>query len=74
MKYLLLIYQNEKEWAAHTEAEVQKMYAEYGQRLLNALDAGSSLLRIGPGNLHILMILSMVLGTIVAFIAYGRLC
>jgi len=31
MKYLLLIYQNEKEWAAHTEAEVQKMYAEYGQ-------------------------------------------
>jgi hypothetical protein len=31
MKYLLMIYQNEKEWAAHTEAEVQKMYGEYGQ-------------------------------------------
>src|ERR1700730_18914788 len=31
MKYLLLIYHNEKEWAAHTEAEVQKVYEEYGQ-------------------------------------------
>ncbi len=31
MKYLLLIYQNEKEWAAHSEAEVQKIYAEYGK-------------------------------------------
>ena len=31
MKYLLLIYQNEKQWAAHSEAEVQKIYQEYGQ-------------------------------------------
>ena len=31
MKYLLMIYQNEKEWAAHTETEVQKIYQEYGQ-------------------------------------------
>jgi len=31
MKYLLLIYQNEKQWAAHSEAEVQKIYQEYGE-------------------------------------------
>jgi len=31
MKYLLLIYQNEKQWTAHSEAEVQKIYQEYGQ-------------------------------------------
>ena len=31
MKYLLLIYLNEKQWAAHSEAEVQKIYSEYGQ-------------------------------------------
>jgi len=31
MKYLLLIYQDEKQWATLTEAERQKIYAEYGQ-------------------------------------------
>ena len=31
MKYLLLIYQNEKQWAAHTEAETLKIYQEYGE-------------------------------------------
>ena len=31
MKYLLLIYQNEKEWAAHSQTEVEKIYQEYGQ-------------------------------------------
>src|SRR5438034_10551696 len=31
MKYLLLIYQDEKQWAALTEADRQKIYAEYGQ-------------------------------------------
>jgi len=49
MKYLLLIYQNEKEWAAHTEAEVQKMYAEYGQ-LRQALTASGQF--IGGSQLH----------------------
>ncbi|HXM35159.1 MAG TPA: YciI family protein [Pyrinomonadaceae bacterium] len=31
MKYLLLIYQEEKQWAGMSEAERQQMYAEYGQ-------------------------------------------
>jgi hypothetical protein len=31
MKYLMLIYQNEKEWAAHSEGEVQQIYQEYGK-------------------------------------------
>jgi hypothetical protein len=31
MKYLLLIYQSEKEWAGHTEAQRQQIYSEYGQ-------------------------------------------
>jgi len=31
MKYLLLIYQEEKQWAGLSEAERQKIYAEYGQ-------------------------------------------
>src|SRR5260370_18034429 len=49
MKYLLLIYQNEKEWAAHTEAETQKIYAEYGQ-LSQALTASGQF--IGGSQLH----------------------
>jgi len=31
MKYLLLIYHNEQSWDGITEAERQKIYAEYGQ-------------------------------------------
>jgi hypothetical protein len=31
MKYLLLIYLNEKQWAAHSETETQQIYSEYGQ-------------------------------------------
>ena len=31
MKYLLLIYQEEKQWAGLSEAERQKIYSEYGQ-------------------------------------------
>jgi hypothetical protein len=49
MKYLLLIYQNEKEWAAHTEAEVQKIYQEYGQ-LRQELTASGNF--IGGSQLH----------------------
>jgi len=29
MKYMLLIYHNEQEWAAHTEPERQEIYGEY---------------------------------------------
>ena len=38
MKYLLLIYQEEKQWAARGEAEVQTIYAEYG-KLMQELTA-----------------------------------
>src|SRR5262249_61691935 len=31
MKYLMLIYQDEKQFAALTEPERQKLYSEYGQ-------------------------------------------
>jgi len=31
MKYLLMIYQDEKQWAGLSESERQKIYAEYGQ-------------------------------------------
>src|SRR5260370_39318382 len=59
MKYLLLIYQNEKEWAAHTEAETQKMYAEYGQ-LSQALTASGQF--IGGSQLHPIATASSVPG------------
>lgn len=49
MKYLLLIYQNEKQWAAHSDAEVQQIYQEYGQ-LRQALTAGGQF--IGGSQLH----------------------
>ena len=29
MKYLLLIYEGEAQWAAHSEPEVQTIYSEY---------------------------------------------
>jgi hypothetical protein len=31
LKYLLLIYQEERQWAAHSETERQKIYTEYRQ-------------------------------------------
>jgi hypothetical protein len=49
MKYLLLIYQNEKQWTAHSEAEVQKIYQEYGQ-LRQELTASGNF--IGGSQLH----------------------
>ena len=49
MKYLMLIYQNEKQWAAHTEAETQKIYAEYG-KVRQELTASGQF--IGGSQLH----------------------
>jgi hypothetical protein len=49
MKYLLLIYDNEKQWAAHSEAEVEKIYAEYRQ-LRQELTANGQFL--GGSQLH----------------------
>ena len=49
MKYLLLIYQNEKQWAAHTQDEVQKIYSEYG-KLRQELTASGQWL--GGSQLH----------------------
>ena len=49
MKYLMLIYQNEKQWAAHTEAETQKIYQEYGQLRQELLASGNFL---GGSQLH----------------------
>lgn len=49
MKYLLLIYQNEKQWAGHTEADAQKIYQEYGQ-LRQELTASGNF--IGGSQLH----------------------
>ena len=31
MKYLCLIYEDEKNWARYTDAERQKLFGEYGQ-------------------------------------------
>jgi hypothetical protein len=49
MKYLMLIYQNEKEWAAHSEGEVQQIYQEYG-KLRQELTASGQFL--GGSQLH----------------------
>ena len=49
MKYLLLIYQNEKQWVGHSEGEVQKIYQEYGQ-LRQELTASGNF--IGGSQLH----------------------
>ena len=49
MKYLMLIYQNEKQWTAHTEAETQKIYQEYGA-LRQELTASGNF--VGGSQLH----------------------
>ncbi len=49
MKYLLLIYQDEKQWATLTEAERQKMYAEYGQLRQELVTSGQF---VGGSQLH----------------------
>ena len=43
MKYLLLIYDNEQEWGALSDAEKQKIYMEYG-KLREELVANSQFL------------------------------
>jgi hypothetical protein len=57
MKYLMLIYQNEKEWSAHTEAEVQQIYQEYG-KLRQELTASGQF--IGGSQLHPIITASSV--------------
>ncbi len=49
MKYLLLIYQDEKQWATLTEAERQKIYAEYGQLRQELVTSGQF---VGGSQLH----------------------
>ena len=49
MKYLMLIYQNEKQWAAHSEDEIQKIYAEYGQLRQQLVASGNF---VGGSQLH----------------------
>ena len=49
MKYLLLIYQDEKQWAAHSEAELQRIYQEYGE-LRQKLSASGNF--VGGSQLH----------------------
>lgn len=49
MKYLLLIYQDEKQWAAHSEPEVQKIYSEYRQLRTELTTSGQFL---GGSQLH----------------------
>ena len=49
MKYLLLIYHNEKQWAGLSDTELQKIYAEYGQ-LRQELTASGEFL--GGSQLH----------------------
>ena len=49
MKYLLLIYQNEKQWVAHTEDDRQKIYAEYRQLMQELTTSGQF---IGGSQLH----------------------
>jgi hypothetical protein len=43
MKYLLLIYQEEKQWTAHSEADVQKIYGEYRQLMQELTTKGQFL-------------------------------
>ncbi len=40
MKYLLLIYHEENQWAGLSEAERQKMYVEYGQLIQELTTSG----------------------------------
>ena len=49
MKYLLLIYQDEKSWAGLSEAERQKIYAEYGQLRQELVTSGQF---VGGSQLH----------------------
>jgi hypothetical protein len=49
MKYLLLIYHDEKQWAGHSEAEVQQIYSEYGQLRQELTTSGQFL---GGSQLH----------------------
>jgi|SRR5712692_6706522 len=49
MKYLLLIYQDEKSWAGLSEAERQKIYGEYGQLRQELVTSGQF---VGGSQLH----------------------
>jgi hypothetical protein len=49
LKYLLLIYQGEKQWAAHSEAERQKIYTEYRQLREELTERGQF---VGGSQLH----------------------
>jgi hypothetical protein len=49
MKYLLMIYLDEQQWAGHSEAEVQKIYSEYGQLRQELTKSGQYL---GGSQLH----------------------
>ena len=49
MKYLLLIYQDEKQWAGLSEAERQKIYAEYGELRQELVTKGQF---VGGSQLH----------------------
>ncbi|HKE56722.1 MAG TPA: YciI family protein [Pyrinomonadaceae bacterium] len=49
MKYLLLIYDNEKEWGSLNEAEQGKIYADYGKFSQSVKDNGNYL---GGAQLH----------------------
>ena len=49
MKYLLLIYQDEKQWVGLSEAERQKIYAEYGQLRAELVTKGQF---VGGSQLH----------------------
>jgi|SRR5215475_13689280 len=49
MKYLMLIYQNEKQWTAHSEGEIQNIYAEYGQLRQQLVASGNF---VGGSQLH----------------------
>ena len=41
MKYMLLIYEEEKNWGKFSEADRQKMFAEYGQFTQAIKDSGN---------------------------------
>src|SRR5512138_3095303 len=49
MKYLLLIYQDEKQWTARSEAETQRIYSEYRQLREELTKSGKF---IGGSQLH----------------------
>ena len=49
MKYLLLIYQDEKQWGGLSEGERQQIYAEYGQLRQELTTSGQF---VGGSQLH----------------------